>query len=138
MSTAIAPGRLQAAPVVTGLIVSEVVLSAGFGLLLLLMPQWLLWLVGVEPAAAPQLLARLFGTALIYVAFLHGWYGNARSWAAMRGVAWANILQDVLAAVVLCLGTAHGTLNAMGWGLAAVFAGMTALNALALRSLPLE
>jgi hypothetical protein len=79
MSTAIAPGRFQAAPVVTGLIVSEVVLSAGFGLLLLLMPQWLLWLVGVEPAAAPQLLARLFGTALIYVAFLHGWYGNARS-----------------------------------------------------------
>ena len=49
-----------------------------------------------------------------------------------------NILQDVLAAVVLCIGTAQGTLNAMGWGLAAVFAGMTVLNALALRSLPGE
>jgi hypothetical protein len=56
----------------------------------------------------------------------------------MRGVARANILQDVLAAVVLCIGTAQGTLNAMGWGLAAVFAGMTVLNALALRSLPGE
>jgi hypothetical protein len=75
---------------------------------------------------------------LIYVAFLHGWLGNARSWTAMRGVAWANILQDVLAAVVLCIGTAQGAPNAMGWGLAAVFAGMTVLNALALRSLPGE
>ena len=44
----------------------------------------------------------------------------------------ANILQDMLAAVVLCIGTAQGTLNAMGWGLAAVFAGMTVLNALTL------
>jgi hypothetical protein len=87
------------------------------------------------PDRVPMAKARLFGTALIYVAFLHGWYSNARSWTAMRGVARANILQDMLAAAVLCIGTARGTLNAMGWGLVAVFAGMTVLNALALRSL---
>jgi len=136
MSTAIAPARSQAPPVVTGLVVSEVVLSTGFGLLLLLMPQWLLGLIGVAPASAPQLLARLFGAALMYVAFLHGWYSSARAGMALRGVAWANILQDVLSAVVLCIGTLQGTLNAMGWGLATVFAGMTVLNALALRSIP--
>jgi hypothetical protein len=31
-------------------------------------------------------------------------------------LAWANILQDVLTAVVQCIGTAQGTLNGMGWG----------------------
>jgi hypothetical protein len=47
-------------------------------------------------------------------------------------------LQDVLAAVVPCVGTAQGTLNAMGWGLAAVFAVMTVLNAMAPRAMPGE
>ena len=136
MNRVIATDPRRTSPVVTGLIVSEVVLSAGFGLMLLLMPQWPQGLVGLAPAAATTLWARLFGTAMIYVAFLHGWQGHARSSPALRGVAWANILRDGLAAEVLCIGTLQGTLNAMGWPLAAAFAGMTVLNALALRSLP--
>jgi hypothetical protein len=136
MSPAIATDPRRPSPVVTGLIVSEVVLSAGFGLVLLLMPQWPQGLVGLAPAAATTLWARLFGTAMIYVAFLHGWQGHAPSSPALRGVAWANVLRDGLAAEVLCIGTLQGTLNAMGWPLAAAFAGMMVLNALALRSLP--
>jgi hypothetical protein len=135
MSTAIATGRRLAAPIVTVLIVSEVVLTGGFGLVLLLMPQWLLGLVGVAPASAPQLLARLFGTALIYVSFLHGWQGHIRSAPALRGVVWANVLQDVLAAVVVSIGVLQGTFNAMGWGLVLVFTGVVVFNALVLRAL---
>ncbi len=135
MSTAIVPGRRQSAPLATALIVSEVVLTGGFGLVLLLMPQWLLELVGVAPASAPQLLARLFGTALIYVSFLHGWQGHIRSTPALRGVVSANVVQDVLAAVVLAIGVLDGTLNAMGWGLVVVFTGVAVFNALVLRAL---
>jgi hypothetical protein len=118
--------------------VSEVILAGGFGLLLLAMPQWLLTVLGIAPAPVPQLLARLFGTALIHVAFLHGWQGRIRSAPAMRGLAWANILQDTLAAAVLFIGTAQGTVNALGWGLVAVFAGVAACNGLALRAMHRE
>ncbi len=119
MSTATATGRRLAAPIVTAWIVSEVVLTGGFGLVLLLMPQWLLGLVGVAPASAPQLLARLFGTALIYVSFLHGWQGHIRSTPALRGLVWANVLQDVLAAGVVSIGipSRHTQRHGLGAGL---------------------
>ncbi len=116
MSTTIATGRRMAAPIVTALIVSVVVLTGGFGLVLLLMPQWHARSSASHRRRAPQLLARLFGTALIYVCFLHGWQGHIRSTSALRGVVWANVLQDVLGAVVVSIGVSSGHTQRHGLG----------------------
>src|SRR5262249_10866132 len=97
-------------------------------------PQALLGLVGVAPAPAPQLLGRLFATALLYVAFLHAWQARVPSLPALRGLAWANLLQDTLGTAILGIATAQGQLNAMGWALAGSFLAAAVVNALALRA----
>jgi hypothetical protein len=136
MTTATTSSRTSAVPFILRLFVFEVVITASFGLLLLLAPQPLLELLGVEPAPAVVLLARLFGTGLIYVAFLHAWQCRVRSEPAMRSLLWANILQDMLAATVLMIGTLQGTLNVLGWLMTAVFAMVVVLNVVSLRVLP--
>ncbi len=138
MTTASTSGRTLPVPFVAGLFVCEAVVCTGFGLVLLAAPHLLLEVLGVEAAPAALLLARLFGTGLIQVAFLHAWQCRARSGPAMHCIVWGNVVQDLLAATVVGIGTLQGTLNALGWLLTAVFAAVAAANLLAVRTLGSE
>jgi hypothetical protein len=98
----------------------KAVVCLGFGPLLLFIPEWLLNLLGTS-AGPTTLTAREYGAALIGNLLLT-WLGrNSEDSIARRAIIWYLFVYDGIALIVTLSILLSGGINALGWGIVAVY-----------------
>jgi hypothetical protein len=103
-------------------------LTGGFGLILLLIPGLLLYLVGLAATPPLELLGRVLGGQLLGAGYLYWMIGKSRSEGFIRTVGICGILQDGSSAIVLGFASLEGIVNALGWLLTAIYVGACCAN----------
>ncbi|CAN5210156.1 hypothetical protein BH10PSE11_BH10PSE11_11400 [soil metagenome] len=98
----------------TFLLIAAVV-EAFFGIQFLLVPNLALAPLGVVLNPAGVMLARMFGAALITLAFLFWSVRDAAPSAALTAILRAAMIYYVVSAVPLALGVLGGLANGLGW-----------------------
>jgi hypothetical protein len=99
----------------------KAVVCLGFAPLLLFFPVWLLGLLGLEFGSGAALLAREYGATLVGNLLLTWLARNVEAGTARRAIAWNLCVYDAIALVATLALLLSGTLNALGWGIAAVY-----------------
>lgn len=104
------------------LLITKAAVCLVFGLFLLAAPQALFGLLGANLGAAGMFTGREYGSALIG-AFLLNWYARGTGAADARfAILLYLLVYDAIAMVVTVQATLSGVLNALGWGVVAVYA----------------
>jgi len=99
----------------------KAIVCLGFGPLLLLVPGWLLNLLGTSFGPGAALTAREYGAALIGN-FLLTWLArNAEDFIARRAIIWNLFVYDAIALVATLVIQLSGGLNILGWGIVVVY-----------------
>jgi len=99
-----------------------------FGALLLLAPAALLGLLGAKLVAAGTFTAREYGAALIGTLLLT-WFAKGVKAPDARGAILLDLLvYDAIGVVVTLQVVVSGVLNALGWGIVAVYVFFTAAS----------
>lgn len=99
----------------------KAIVCLGFGPLLLLVPGWLLNLLGTSFGPGAALTAREYGAALIGNLLLT-WLGrNAEDSVARQAIIWNLFIYDAIALVVTLIIQLSGGLNILGWGIVVVY-----------------
>ena len=96
------------------------VLALVHGVGFVLVPEQVAASYGMATSAATLLMARLFGAALVGLGLIF-WFARDGSSKFMRSVFIATIVGDAVGLIVVVMGTAAGTLNAMGWVAALIY-----------------
>ncbi|QDW40832.1 hypothetical protein FFI89_029120 [Bradyrhizobium sp. KBS0727] len=96
------------------------VLALVHGVGFVLAPEQVAASYGMATSAATLLMARLFGAALVGLGLIF-WFARDGSSEFMRSVFIATIVGDAVGLIVVVMGTAAGTLNAMGWIAALIY-----------------
>ena len=99
----------------------KAIVCLGFGPLLLFVPGWLLNLLGTSFGPGAALTAREYGATLIGNLFLTWLARNAEDSVARRAIIWDLFIYDAIALVVTLVIQLSGGLNALGWGIVAVY-----------------
>ena len=99
-------------------IISLLALVHGVGFVLV--PETVAASYGMATSPATLLMARLFGAALVGLALIF-WFSRDGSSESVRGVFIATIVGNTAGLIVVAMGTAAGTLNAMGWIAALIY-----------------
>jgi len=99
----------------------KAIVCLGFGPLLLFVPGWLLNLLGTSFGPGAALTAREYGATLIGNLFLTWLARNAEDSVARRAIIWDLFIYDAIALVVTLVIQISGGLNALGWGIVAVY-----------------
>ena len=92
-----------------------------FGPILLLVPGWLLNLLGASFCSGAALTAREYGAALIGNLLLTWLARNAEDTVARRAIIWNLFIYDAIGLVVTLIIQFSGGLNILGWGIVAVY-----------------
>jgi hypothetical protein len=96
------------------------VLALVHGVGFVLAPEQVAASYGMATSAATLLMARLFGAALIGLALVF-WFARDGSAESVRGVFIATVVGNTAGLIAVAMGTAAGTLNAMGWLAALIY-----------------
>lgn len=99
----------------------KAIVCLGFGPLLLLVPGWLLNLLGTSFGPGAALTAREYGAALIGNLLLCWLARNAEDFIARRAIIWNLFVYDAIALVVILVIQLSGGLNILGWGIVVVY-----------------
>ena len=99
----------------------KAVVCLSFGPLLLLVPGWLLNLMGASFCSGAALTAREYGAALIGNLLLTWLARNAEDTVARRAIIWNLFIYDAIGLVVTLIIQFSGGLNILGWGIVAVY-----------------
>ena len=99
----------------------KAIVCLGFGPLLLLVPGWLLNILGTSYGPGAALTAREYGAALIGNLLLTWLARNAEASAARSAIIWNLFVYDAIALVVTLIIQLSGGLNILGWGIVAVY-----------------
>jgi len=99
----------------------KAVVCLGFGPLLLLVPEWLLNILGTSFGPGANLTAREYGAALIGNLLLTWLARNAEVSIARSAIIWNLFIYDAIALVVTLNIQLSGGLNILGWGIVAVY-----------------
>lgn len=99
----------------------KAIVCLGFGPLLLLVPGWLLNLLGTSFCPGAALTAREYGAALIGNLLLTWLARNAEESPVRRAIIWYLFVYDAIALVVTLIIVLSGGLNLLGWGIVAVY-----------------
>jgi hypothetical protein len=75
---------------------------------------------GMATSASTVLMARLFGAALLGLGVIF-WLARFGAPETIRGVLIATIIGNTVGLIVVVMGTAAGTLNALGWVAALIY-----------------
>ncbi len=99
----------------------KAVVALGFGPLLLLVPAWMLNLLGLAYSSGAALTAREYGAAMVGILLMTWLARNIEPGVARRAICWNLCVYDAigLAATLYFLFT--GMLNPLGWGIAVVY-----------------
>jgi len=103
------------------LMVIKAVVCLGFGPILLFFPAPLLALLGAAYGTGAALTAREYGAALIGNLMLAWFARNAQDSPARRAIVLALFVYDAVAFVAVLLIQLAGGLNALGWGIVAIY-----------------
>jgi hypothetical protein len=99
----------------------KAIVCLGFGPLLLLVPAWLLNLLGTSFGPGAALTAREYGAALIGNLLLTWLARNAEDSVARRAIIWNLFIYDAIALIVTLKIQFSGGLNILGWGIVVVY-----------------
>ena len=99
-------------------IIAVLALVHGIGFVLL--PEQVAASYGLATSASTVLMARLFGAALLGLGVIF-WLARFGTPESVRGVLIATIIGNTVGLIVVVMGTAAGTLNALGWVAALIY-----------------
>lgn len=118
------------------LLLIAALLSLGFGLSFLLVPDIVLPLYGVEPTPATALMSRFFGAALFQWGVALYLVREVREAATQRGLVLAGVVGSAAGLAVALMGQLAGLVNAMGWSTVAIYGLLMGAFASLLRARP--
>ena len=104
------------------LLTAAAVSGTVFGLLFILVPDAAIALFGGRLDALSSLLVRQLGGVILGIALLNWLIRKVADPEVRRAVAAANVTAFVVVAAVAAFATATGTINFLGWGVAAFHA----------------
>jgi len=104
----------------------KALVALGFGPLLLLMPAWLLNLLGMEFSSGAALTAREYGAAMMGILIMTWMARNAEESVARRAIIWNLYVYDAIGLAATLVLLLKGAMNPLGWGIAAVYLFFTA------------
>jgi hypothetical protein len=107
------------------LMLIKAIVCLTFGFLLLVLPNWLLTLMGAPPEAPGLFTARLYGAALVGSLMLTWHARDAGESKARRAIMLDLFVYDGIGFVVALWNVLNGTLNWIGWGIVAIYAFFT-------------
>jgi hypothetical protein len=99
-------------------IIAVLALVHGIGFVLL--PEQVAASYGMATSASTVLMARLFGAALLGLGVIF-WLARFGAPESVSGVLIATIIGNTVGLIVVVMGTAAGTLNALGWVAALIY-----------------
>ena len=102
------------------------VISAVFGIGFILAPGLLLPIYGFEVGASINVIARLFGAALISLAIVAWSIRGVEESESRRAITLALFVGELAGLVVAFIGQLGGVMNALGWVVVAIYLLMTA------------
>ena len=97
------------------------IVSALFGLGFIFLPGMLLSLYGFETGASVQLIAQLFGAALVSLALLAWLARDLQAPEARRIIVMALLAGEALGLILAVLGQMRGVMNVLGWAVVLVY-----------------
>jgi hypothetical protein len=103
------------------LLIYNVIVTIPFGAGLVLIPKILLSLFGLTLDPGGSAIARLFGSALIFVGLLCWFARNAGESQARRAIVLASFLECSLGCIIALLIQLSGILNALGWAIVLLY-----------------
>ena len=104
----------------------KALVALGFGPLLLLVPAWLLNLLGMEFSSGAALTAREYGAAMMGILIMTWMARNAEESVARRAIIWNLYVYDAIGLAATLVLLLKGAMNPLGWGIAAVYLFFTA------------
>ena len=96
-----------------------------FGVSLLVSPAWLFGVLGASLAGVGLFPAREYGAAMIGTLLLAWFAQRVQARDARRAILLDLLIYDAIGVVITVAVVVDGTLNALGWGIAAVYAFFT-------------
>jgi hypothetical protein len=110
------------------LLVVKAAVCLVFGVLLLLAPAALLGLLGAELGIGGMFTGREYGAALIGTLLLAWFAKDVKAYDARGAILLDLLVYDAIGMVVTLQVVVSGVLNALGWGIVAVYAFFTAAS----------
>jgi hypothetical protein len=100
------------------------ILSVGYGVAFLLIPEFLINFYGVATSATPAVVLgfRFFGATLLAVGLIFWFAKESHDWSALRALLIGDAVGDIAGVLVSIWGTATGIMNAFGWSVVLIYA----------------
>jgi len=99
----------------------QAALTSALGVGCLTLPGWINDLIGLDVDASSTVLLRTFGASLLFVSLLHGTLANTDERASIRGLLYANVVEDGILTLLSVNAIQAGVMNGFGWLLAGAF-----------------
>jgi hypothetical protein len=99
----------------------KAVVALCFGPPLLLVPAWLLGLLGLEFGSGAAMTAREYGAAMIGILLMTWLARGAGAGAARTAITWNLFVYDAIGLVFTLVFLLQGVLNPLGWGIAFIY-----------------
>ena len=116
------------------LLLIKAAICLGFGTFLLLAPRLLVGILGAEIGDGGAFTAREYGAAMMGTLMLTFFARHAKEKASRRAILLDLLVYDAIGVGITIAAVLAGTLNALGWGIVAVYLFFTAGSAWVLRS----
>ena len=91
-----------------------------FAMVLLLVPEWLARMYGLEASASAILAARLYGGALLALG-LTTWLSRDFTSTVLRPVIFGSLAAGIASLIAVLVGMLSGTMNSFGWSIVVIF-----------------
>jgi hypothetical protein len=111
------------------LLLSKATVCLVFGILLLFVPGWLYDLMGATLGAAGVFAAREYAAAMFGTLMLTWFAQRTQAADARKAILLDLLVYDAIGVVITVLVTLSGVLNALGWGIVAIYLFFTAGSA---------
>ncbi len=99
----------------------QAALTTGLGVGCLAVPTIINGLIGLDVDASTTVLLRTFGASLLFVAILHATLAKSEERASIRGLLYANLVEDGILTLLSVAAILAGVMNGFGWLLAGAF-----------------
>jgi hypothetical protein len=116
------------------LLLIKAAVCLGFGTLLLVVPRLLVGILGAEIGDGGAFTAREYGAAMMGTLILTWFARHAKEKASRRAILLDLLVYDAIGVGITVAAVLAGTLNALGWGIVAVYLFFTAGSAWVLHS----
>lgn len=103
------------------LMIVSAVVAVIFGIAFVLAAGSLMTLYGATLNPAGNLIAQLFGAALIGFAVVNWFARNAKEGEALQAIVLANLVSDTIGFILALLGQLAGVVNALGWSTVVIY-----------------